>query len=48
MSANESGTDGAEQTTITLAKGTRDDLRSRKVGGESYDELLTRLMEETA
>ena len=36
----------SEETTIKLSRETRDELRSLKRGGESYDALLRRLMKE--
>jgi len=39
------GTDG---TTIRIEKDVRDRLRTRKVGGESYSEVIDRLLEDTA
>jgi lipoate synthase len=33
------------KTSITLTEATRDDLRAAKVGGETYDETIQRLLE---
>jgi len=35
-------------TTIPIKSDVRDRLRSRKVGGESYSQVIDRLLEETA
>lgn len=32
--------------TIKLSKDTRDKLRAEKVGGETYDDVITRLLED--
>jgi hypothetical protein len=34
-------------TTVTLASDTRDRLRAAKQGGETYDDVVNRLLEET-
>lgn len=33
-------------TTIRITEDVRDDLRAEKIGGETYDELLQRLLED--
>jgi len=35
------------KTSITLTEATRDDLRAAKVGGETYDETIQRLLSES-
>lgn len=34
------------ETTVRLRSGTRDRLRAAKRGGESYDDVVTRLLDE--
>ena len=36
----------SDRTTIPLDAPTRDDLRAAKVGGESYDDVIQRLLAE--
>jgi predicted CopG family antitoxin len=36
----------SDRTTIPLDAPTRDDLRAAKVGGESYDDVIRRLLAE--
>lgn len=37
-----------EKTMIELYADTRDQLRAEKVGGETYDDVINRLLEENA
>ena len=37
----------SDKTTIPINKGVRDELRARKVGGETYSDVINRLLTET-